>query len=102
MKKMGKKALALLFALLLIVGTMPIYASAGGYFAYEIHSGGVAVYTYYPGTASSVQFPTWTNYNGQDDLIWYNGSAGSWTVNGVNYNYAVWFPISDHNNVGGV
>ena len=69
MKNMGKKVLALLFALLLIVGSVPLYVSAGGSVAYEIYGGGVAVYTYYSGAVSSVQFPTWTDYNGQDDLI---------------------------------
>jgi len=37
-----------------------------------------------------VLFPTWTDYNGQDDLIWHSGnvtgSQGSYTVNISNHN----------------
>ncbi len=101
MKTVLKRLFIAVLACLLVAGVLPLHASADGSFAYEVHSGGIAVYTYYSGAVSSVQFPTWTNYNGQDDLIWYNGSAGSWNVNGSYYNYAVWFPISDHNNEGG-
>ena len=47
---------------------------------------------------TKVQFPTWTNKNGQDDIIWYNGSK---TVrNDIN----VWYchiKKSEHNNENG-
>lgn len=39
---------------------------------------------------SSVQFPTWTTANGQDDLIWYDG-----TISGNTVSYTV--KTSDHN-----
>ena len=47
---------------------------------------------------TKVQFPTWTNKEGQDDIIWYNGSK---TVrNDIN----VWYchiKKSEHNNENG-
>lgn len=45
---------------------------------------------------SNVQFPTWTEANGQDDIIWYNGT---------NAGGGVWYidvPISDHSNAEGI
>ncbi len=70
-----------------------------GYYAY-------AYVTVPSGDAiSSVSFPTWTLYNGQDDLPsnWETGSsatatAGSWTVNGSTYNYRFQVLFSAHNN----
>ncbi|MBD5504234.1 MAG: hypothetical protein HDR09_11020 [Lachnospiraceae bacterium] len=44
---------------------------------------------------SKVQFPTWTEKNGQDDIIW-----GEGTKNGDIYSYRV--NISDHNNEYGI
>ncbi len=52
-----------------------------------------------------VQFPTWTNLNGQDDIQanWVtnsaaSGTSGSWTVNGSTYNYRYYVAVSSHNN----
>ena len=52
-----------------------------------------------------VQFPTWTEKDGQDDLLepWmtrseYTGTSGSWTVNGKVYNYKFTALVSAHNN----
>ena len=52
-----------------------------------------------------VQFPTWTNLNGQDDIqsSWTSnsaasGTAGSYTVSGQTYNYRYYVKVSDHNN----
>ena len=52
-----------------------------------------------------VQFPTWTTYNGQDDIqsSWgdnsaASGTSGSWTVNGLSYNYKYYISVSSHNN----
>lgn len=49
---------------------------------------------YVPYGTTSVAFPTWTESNGQDDLIWYDGTVdngkGSITIDTAN-----------HNNVGG-
>ena len=49
-----------------------------------------------------VQFPTWTEYNGQDDLSgdWSTNSAFSGTRNGDVFSYRV--KTSDHNNEKGV
>ena len=49
-----------------------------------------------------VQFPTWTEYNGQDDLPedWATNSAFSGTRNGDTFSYRV--TASDHNNERGV
>lgn len=44
---------------------------------------------------TSVKFPTWTQYNGQDDLIWYDGinlGGGTWKVT---------IPFNQHNNETG-
>ena len=52
-----------------------------------------------------VQFPTWTDKNGQDDIQknWENNSAasgtfGAWSVDGQQYNYMYYVDVSDHNN----
>ncbi len=71
---------------------------------------GYYVYTYV--TAPSgysilrVQFPTWTTYNGQDDIQsnWpmnsaASGTAGSWTIKGSTYNYRYLVNFSDHDRV---
>lgn len=44
-------------------------------------------------TASRVQFPTWSNDSGQDDVIWYNGTNhgnGTWSavVNSISHKHA--------------
>ncbi len=48
---------------------------------------------------TSVQFPTWTNYNSQDDLAspWPSGTSGNWTIDGVEYNWRYLVNIKDHN-----
>ncbi len=61
-----------------------------GYYAYAYASDNIGV--------TKVQFPTWTNANGQDDLIWHDGSSGSWTVNGSSYNWRCLINRSNHNN----
>ncbi len=50
-------------------------------------------------SVSSVQFPTWTNYNSQDDLAspWPSGTSGNWTIDGVEYNWRYLVNIKDHN-----
>ena len=67
------------------------------YYAYAYVTDNVGV--------SRVQFPTWTDNNGQDDIQsnWESnssasGTAGSWTVNGNSYNYRFLVRVSDHNN----
>ena len=67
------------------------------YYAYAYVTDNVGV--------SRVQFPTWTDNNGQDDIQsnWESnssasGTAGSWTVNSNSYNYRFLVRVSDHNN----
>ncbi|MFA6348460.1 MAG: fibrinogen-like YCDxxxxGGGW domain-containing protein [Candidatus Paceibacterota bacterium] len=46
---------------------------------YEVTS--YDVYAYGVGNATAVKFPTWTALNGQDDIVWYNGTNlgnGTW------------------------
>ena len=45
-----------------------------------------------------VQFPTWTEYDWQDDIIWHDGVAGNWSVGGQTYNYRYLVQASEHNN----
>ena len=67
----------------------------------------VYVYITDPGGTgiNRVQFPTWTTYNGQDDLVYdwptnpaCTGTVGSWTIDGNAYNYRYTVNRSDHNN----
>ncbi len=44
---------------------------------------------------SRVAFPTWTDYNNQDDLLWYEGTIENNTAK-------VWVDISSHNNERGL
>ena len=59
-------------------------------------------------SVSKVQFPTWTEANGQDDIqpSWgtnaaASGTAGSYLINGQSYNYKYRVNYSDHNNETG-
>ncbi len=63
------------------------------FYAYAYASDNVGV--------SKVEFPTWTVANGQDDLVWHVGTAGSWTVGGQTYNYRFLVNKSAHNNENG-
>ncbi len=48
-----------------------------------------------------IRTPVWTDYNGQDDIIWHTGERGNWTINGFTYNFRAYIPISEHNNERG-
>ncbi len=49
-----------------------------------------------------VRVPSWTELNGQDDLgEWYESEKGSWTIDGRNYNFRSYIPVSKHNNERG-
>lgn len=48
-----------------------------------------------------IKTPVWTDYNGQDDIIWHTGEKGNWTINGFTYNFRAYIPISEHNNERG-
>ena len=65
----------------------------------ELQNGQVAIYVNINiSGVTSVKFPTWTPENGgQDDIVWYDGWQGSWTINGYTYNWATIVPLSDHN-----
>ncbi|MBQ7549001.1 MAG: discoidin domain-containing protein [Clostridia bacterium] len=57
-----------------------------GYYAYAQCDG-----------ADSARMPTWTELNGQDDLIWYDAEKGSWTIDSEVYNFRRYVPVSEHN-----
>ncbi len=49
-----------------------------------------------------VRVPSWTELNGQDDLReWYESEKGNWTIEGRNYNFRSYIPVSKHNNEHG-
>ena len=45
---------------------------------------------------ASVQIPTWTEANNQDDIVWHKLDAGSWTRDDKTYNFGAQFSIADH------
>ena len=100
-----RRVLALFMSVLMLmtawvfVAPTKAKAETGNNIACEVYGGGVAIYVYYSGNVTSIQAPTWTSANGQDDICnpWYSMSAGSWTIDGVTYNYGVWIPFSNHN-----
>ena len=64
-------------------------------------NGGTSYYAYaYASDSGSglnrVQFPTWTANYDQDDIEWYTGTKGSWTVGGQTYNYRYLVQASNH------
>ncbi len=101
----ARRTLALVMTVLMLMSAWvfiaPTKAKAamGDNMTCVIGGGGVAIYVYYSGSVSSITAPTWTSANGQDDICdpWYSMSAGSWTIDGVTYNYGVWIPFSNHN-----
>ncbi|HBX23514.1 MAG TPA: hypothetical protein DEF34_07790 [Desulfotomaculum sp.] len=50
-----------------------------------------------PSGVDKVLFPTWTDYNGQDDLKWYQG-----TFDAANNRWNVNIDVSQHNNEYGI
>lgn len=73
-------------------------ADANGYYAYLYATDNESI--------SKTAFPSWTEYNGQDDLQnnWSEaalGTAGSWNINGQTYNYRYRVDKSAHNNESG-
>ncbi len=58
---------------------------------------GIYAYMYCDNT-TYVRTPSWTDYNGRDDLIWHEGESGNWTINGFKYNFRTFIPVSEHNN----
>ncbi|MBC3889898.1 hypothetical protein GH810_16455 [Acetobacterium paludosum] len=49
-----------------------------------------------PNSVKTIQFPVWSDANGQDDIVWYTATKQS------DGSYQATINISDHNNVGGV
>lgn len=70
----------------------------------QVNDNDFTVYAYVtsPGIIASVKFPAWTNEAGQDDICspWYEGTKGSWTVNGQEYNYSYTIHSSKHVKTG--
>ncbi|MBQ7596033.1 MAG: discoidin domain-containing protein, partial [Clostridia bacterium] len=66
---------------------------------------GYYVYAFCAG-ADYVKMPTWTQKavdgNTQDDIIWYNAEPGIWEINGKEYNYRYFVPVSEHNGEHGM
>lgn len=48
-----------------------------------------------------IKVPTWTDNNGQDDIIWHEGESGNWIIDGKMYNFRAYVPVSQHNNEHG-
>lgn len=59
---------------------------------YKVTEKNFAVYCKITGNSAipTLQFPTWTENNGQDDIVWYRGEAakGTYKYDGDTYNYA--------------
>lgn len=49
-------------------------------------------------TSPAMKCPTWTENNGQDDLVWHVMEKGSWTKDGMTYNFRYVMNISEHKN----
>ncbi len=50
---------------------------------------------------TNVKFPTWTDNAGQDDIVWHEGTKGTWTVGGQSYNWRCLVNTSNHKNEKG-
>lgn len=75
---------------------------------YEADSAGYWVYSYVHDniTIQKVAYPSWTDYNGQDDIqaTWWNtaiGIVGEWNINGQAYNNRYRIDKTSHNNESG-
>ena len=82
--------------------SLGIYINCGGSGAItgrvvdvKTDSSGFNITMYDSGVEANVQFPTWTNNNGQDDLVWHSG-----TFNANNY-WTCRINRSDHKNETG-
>jgi len=72
-----------------------------GYYVYAYVTDNIGV--------ARVQFPTWTDKNGQDDIQanWgtnsaASGTSGNWTINNQTYNYRYTVNVTEHNNEYGI
>lgn len=48
--------------------------------------------------AKNVKFPTWTDGNGQDDLVWHEAWRGDWTRDKEKYNWGFGMNLSQNHN----
>ena len=62
------------------------------------HENYVEVYVKADGSIKNVQLPTWTAYNGQDDLTWHTTKSGSYKINNDTYQFYGVIYIKDHKN----
>jgi len=62
---------------------------------------GFYVYVYTE-RVTSLSIPTWTEANGQDELIWYPAIRQDNNIRGQYYNWVYFVPLSEHNNEKGV
>ncbi len=70
-----------------------VQADANNFKAYAYATDNVKV--------TRVQFPSWTDNGGQDDLVWHEGTSGSYTINGQTYNWTATIAKSSHKNENG-
>ena len=109
MKSNVKKIISIILSLIMVLTMIPMIgvfvtpkAQAANEITYVPKSTGAYVYYNASGSVSTIQAPTWTEYNGQDVCPWINMESGSWTVNGVSYNYRVEIKYSEFKNEGGL
>lgn len=48
--------------------------------------------------ATNVKFPTWTDGNGQDDIVWHDAWRGDWTIDNEKYNWGFGMNLSQNHN----
>lgn len=48
--------------------------------------------------ATNVKFPTWTDGNGQDDIVWHDAWRGDWTRDNEKYNWGFGMNLSQNHN----
>lgn len=48
--------------------------------------------------ATNVKFPTWTDGNGQDDIVWHDAWSGDWTRDNEKYNWGFGMNLSQNHN----
>lgn len=48
--------------------------------------------------ATNVKFPTWTDGNGQDDMVWHDAWRGDWTRDNEKYNWGFGMNLSQNHN----
>src|SRR3989338_2229879 len=70
-------------SVVLNINPQPACSSAGPDGVSVAYNASHTVYAYGVSNASAVNFPTWSDTNGQDDVVWYSGSnqgSGTWAA----------------------